>query len=211
MRMACASSMPAMSGILKSATGGTAFLPDQRKGRATCQQERDEPPDIDFEHERREGVIQWIDQKAYGRKGGALRECHPLPRPRRDPWCRQGARPAGRRRQGLVVRHVVLVEVVCNRNVRELNLNPDDRRLVLALKLAQRLKGAPPHPGQHPGGIVLTHDQLDDLVPIEPATVGNGVTRSGRRAETILTKRVRTDAIEPAPLTCGRTFIGAFS
>jgi hypothetical protein len=59
-------------------------------------------------------------------------------------------------------------------NVRELNLNPDDCRLVLALKLAQRLK--PPHPCQHPGGIVLTHDQLDDLVP-EPATIGNGVTR----------------------------------
>jgi error-prone DNA polymerase len=29
--------------------------------------------------------------------------------------------------------------------------------------------GAPRHLGQHPGGFVLTHDRLDDLVPIEPA------------------------------------------
>lgn len=50
-----------------------------------------------------------------------------------------------------------LVEA-CDRNVRELNLNPNDRRLVPALKLAQRLEGAPRHPRQCPGGIVLTHD-----------------------------------------------------
>lgn len=46
---------------------------------------------------------------------------------------------------------------LCDRNVRELNRNPDDRRLVLALKLGQRLEGAPRHARQRAGGIVPTH------------------------------------------------------
>lgn len=64
-------------------------------------------------------------------------------------------------------------ETVGERQVRELGLNPDDRRLTLTLKLAQQLMGAPRHLGQHPGGFVLTHDRLDDLVPIEPATMAD--------------------------------------
>ncbi|WP_189654901.1 hypothetical protein [Paracoccus mutanolyticus] len=53
----------------------------------------------------------------------------------------------------------------------ELNLNPADRRLRLTLELARQLMGAPRHLSQHPGGFVLTHDRLDDLVPIEPAAM----------------------------------------
>lgn len=53
----------------------------------------------------------------------------------------------------------------------ELNLNPEDRRLRLTLDLAARLRGALRHLSQHPGGFVLTHDRLDDLVPVEPAAM----------------------------------------
>ena len=53
----------------------------------------------------------------------------------------------------------------------DLNLNMGDRRLRLALDLARELIGAPRHLSQHPGGFVLTHDRLDELVPIEPAAM----------------------------------------
>jgi len=60
---------------------------------------------------------------------------------------------------------------VTEQQLRDLNLNPEDRRLRLTLELAAQLRGAPRHLSQHPGGFVLTHDRLDDLVPIEPAAM----------------------------------------
>ena len=62
-------------------------------------------------------------------------------------------------------------EGVQPKHAAELNLNLDDRRLRLALELARELIGAPRHLSQHPGGFVLTHDRLDELVPIEPAAM----------------------------------------
>src|ERR1700678_261183 len=62
-------------------------------------------------------------------------------------------------------------EGVEEKHVEALNLNLSDRRLRLALDLARQLMGAPRHLSQHPGGFVLTHDRLDDLVPIEPAAM----------------------------------------
>ena len=41
----------------------------------------------------------------------------------------------------------------------------------LALDIARELIGTPRHLSQHPGGFVLTHDRLDELVPIEPAAM----------------------------------------
>src|SRR3546814_18265140 len=62
-------------------------------------------------------------------------------------------------------------EGVDEKQAAELNLNLGDRRLRLALDLARQLIGTPRHPSQHPGGFVLTHDRLDELVPIEPAAM----------------------------------------
>ncbi len=54
-----------------------------------------------------------------------------------------------------------------------LNFNLADRRLRLTLDLSRALIGFPRHMSQHPGGFVLTEDRLDDLVPIEPASMVN--------------------------------------
>ena len=62
-------------------------------------------------------------------------------------------------------------EGVGEKQVTQLGLNMDDRRLRLALELSRQLIGVPRHLSQHPGGFVLTHDRLDDLVPIEPAAM----------------------------------------
>jgi error-prone DNA polymerase len=136
-------------------------------------QERDEPPDIDvdFEHERREEVIQWI-YKTYTREKAAL--CATVSRYRAKGAIRDVGKVLGLPEDVIKALSSGMwswSEEVSDRNVRELNLNPDDRRLKLTLQLAQQLMGAPRHLGQHPGGFVLTHDRLDDLVPIEPATM----------------------------------------
>ncbi|KAJ32568.1 DNA polymerase-like protein [Agrobacterium tumefaciens] len=93
-------------------------------------------------------------------------------------------------------------EEVCDRNVRELNLNPDDRRLVLTLKLAQQLMGAPRHLGQHPGGFVLTHDRLDDLVPIEPATMKDRQIIEWDKDDVEALKFMKVDILALGMLTC---------
>lgn len=56
-------------------------------------------------------------------------------------------------------------------HLEQLNLNIADRRLRLTLDLARKPIGTPRHMSQHPGGFVLTHDRLDDLVPIEPTAM----------------------------------------
>ena len=119
-----------------------------------------EPPDIDvdFEHERRENVIQWIFD-TYGRDHAAL--CSTVIRYRAKGGaarCRQGARPARGPHQAALVPGLGLEPQRrrARSTPRELNLNLGDRRLRLTLELARELIGAPRHLSQHPGGFVLT-------------------------------------------------------
>ncbi|MGH6841635.1 MAG: error-prone DNA polymerase, partial [Methylocella sp.] len=137
-------------------------------------EERREPPDIDvdFEHERREIVMQWVFD-TYGRDHAAL--CATVIRYRAKGALRDAGKALGLpedltkmlssqvwgwSEQGIEEKHA-----------EELNLNLGDRRLRLALDLARELIGTPRHLSQHPGGFVLTNDRLDELVPIEPAAM----------------------------------------
>ncbi|WP_166039796.1 error-prone DNA polymerase, partial [Sphingosinicella sp. YJ22] len=137
-------------------------------------EERGEPPDIDvdFEHERREEVIQWI-YRTYGTRRAALTAVVTRYRTRgavRDvgkalglPEDMTGALSSqiwGWSEGGVEERHV-----------RDLNFDLGDPRLALTLELSRQLIGTPRHLSQHPGGFVLTEDRLDDLVPIAPATM----------------------------------------
>ncbi|MBR1221462.1 error-prone DNA polymerase [Bradyrhizobium sp. U87765 SZCCT0131] len=137
-------------------------------------EERREPPDIDvdFEHERREEVIQWIYQ-TYGRTRSALAAT--VARYRSRGAVREVGKALGVPEDitGALARLVWgwSEEGVTEAELRELNLNPSDRRLRLTLELARQLIGTPRHLSQHPGGFVLTHDRLDEMVPIEPAAM----------------------------------------
>jgi len=167
-------------------------------------QERDEPPDIDvdFEHERREEVIQWI-YRTYGREKAAL--CATVTRYRARGAIRDVGKALGLPEDVIKALSSGMwswSEEVCDRNVRELNLNPDDRRLVLTLKLAQQLMGAPRHLGQHPGGFVLTHDRLDDLVPIEPATMKDRQIIEWDKDDVEALKFMKVDVLALGMLTC---------
>ncbi|MGU3493962.1 error-prone DNA polymerase [Xanthobacteraceae bacterium A53D] len=137
-------------------------------------EERHEPPDIDvdFEHERREIVMQWIFE-TYGRDHAAL--CSTVIRYRTKGALRDVGKALGLS-EDLIKTLSGQVwgwseDGVQDKHVEGLNLNLADRRLRLALDLARQLMGAPRHLSQHPGGFVLTHDRLDELVPIEPAAM----------------------------------------
>jgi error-prone DNA polymerase len=136
--------------------------------------DRDEPPDIDvdFEHERREEVIQWIYQ-TYGethaaltavvsryRTRGAVREVGKALGLSEDVTSTLSGQVWGWSNDGVAERHVA-----------QLGLDANDPRLALTLELSRQLIGTPRHLSQHPGGFVLTRDRLDNLVPIEPATM----------------------------------------
>lgn len=134
--------------------------------------ERKEPPDIDvdFEHERREEIIQWI-YETYGRHRSALTAV--VTRYRTRGAVAEVGKALGLPRDltkmltGLVWGWSM--DGIPEERIAELNLNADDYRLRLTLDLARQLIGIPRHLSQHPGGFVLTEERLDDLVPIEPA------------------------------------------
>ena len=138
--------------------------------------ERREPPDIDvdFEHEQRERVIQWIFS-TYGRDRAAL--CATVIRYRTRSAVREVGKVLGLTED---VTAVLASQVshwdsdgVTEEMAAELNLNLADRRLRLTLQLSRELTGFPRHLSQHPGGFVLTQNRLDELVPIEPAVMAN--------------------------------------
>ena len=138
--------------------------------------ERREPPDIDvdFEHERREEVIQWI-YDTYGRDRAAL--CATVIRYRGRGAVRDVGKAMGLPED---VTSALAAQIshwgsegLDDDRAAELNLNLEDRRLRLTIDLAKTLIGFPRHLSQHPGGFVLTEDRLDNLVPIEPAAMVN--------------------------------------
>ena len=122
-------------------------------------EERREPPDIDvdFEHERREEVIQWI-YETYGRHRAALTAT--VIRYRARGAVREVGKALGLPEDVTAALASSVWawsdEGVGEDEAAELNLNLDDRRLKLTLDLARQLIGTPRHLSQHPGGFVLT-------------------------------------------------------
>ncbi len=137
---------------------------------------RNEPPDIDvdFEHERREEVIQYIYEK-YGRDRAGLAATVICYRARGA--IREVGKVLGL--SGDVVAALAGIvwgwsnDPIGDRRVREAGLDPADRNLHLALDLAAELIGFPRHLSQHVGGFVITRGKLSALVPIENAAMAN--------------------------------------
>ena len=136
--------------------------------------ERNEPPDIDvdFEHERREEVIQYIYQK-YGRERAALAATVISYRPR------SALRDVGKA-LGLELAEIDRLarsfqwwdgQRIDPERIRAAGFNPDDPRIHLLMQLTTEILGFPRHLSQHVGGFVIARGRLDELVPIENATM----------------------------------------
>ncbi|WDA11790.1 error-prone DNA polymerase [Paracoccus marcusii] len=170
-------------------------------------EERREPPDIDvdFEHERREEVIQWV-YKTYGRSHAALTAV--VIRYRTKGALRDVGKALGLPEDLIRAISGQLwswgEDGITDAQIQELGLNPDDRRLRLTLDLASQLRGAPRHLSQHPGGFVLTHDRLDDLVPIEPAAMVDRQIIEWDKDDIDTLKFMKVDVLALGMLTCMR-------
>ncbi|WNO52433.1 error-prone DNA polymerase [Stakelama saccharophila] len=139
-------------------------------------EDRREPPDIDvdFEHDRREEVIQWI-YDSYGRDHAALTAV--VSRFRTRGAIREVGKVMGLSEDvtAALAKQVWgwSNDAIPDEHVAALNLDKAEPRLALTLELAQRLVGTPRHLSQHPGGFVLTRDPLFELMPIEPAAMAD--------------------------------------
>jgi error-prone DNA polymerase len=139
--------------------------------------ERNEPPDIDvdFEHERREEVIQAVFEK-YGRDRAAMVSeviCY-----RGKSALRETAKAFGLsleqadRLTQMIGPHDPL-DSALTRRLREIGFDAEDRRIKLILKIAGELQGFPRHMSTHVGGFVLSARPLDEVSPVEPAKMPN--------------------------------------
>src|ERR1700722_5590291 len=136
--------------------------------------ERNEPPDIDvdFEHERREEVIQYIYGK-YGRERAALAATVICYRPR------SALRDVGKA-LGLDLAQVDKLargmqwwdgQRIDPERIRACGFDPEDPVIARLIALAAEILGFPRHLSQHVGGFVIARGRLDELVPIENAAM----------------------------------------
>ncbi|MBC7414374.1 MAG: error-prone DNA polymerase, partial [Herminiimonas sp.] len=136
--------------------------------------ERNEPPDIDvdFEHQRREEVMQYIYAK-YGRHRAALTAALITYRPR------SAMKDVGRA-LGIDFEQVNRLSAshqwwdgrqIDPERLRESGFDPDSPVVQKLLWLAQTIIGFPRHLSQHSGGFVIARDSLARLVPIENASM----------------------------------------
>jgi error-prone DNA polymerase len=136
--------------------------------------ERNEPPDIDvdFEHERREEVIQHIF-KTYGRKRAALAAT--VISYRSKSAIRDVGHALGLTDDSLDQLSAIYTRIPSGKSqnaaIRERGLDPDSRELKQLCKLVEELHGFPRHLSQHVGGFVISEHPLHLLVPVENAAM----------------------------------------
>ena len=166
---------------------------------------RNEPPDIDvdFEHERREEVIQYVYEK-YGRDRAGMTGVVTTYRGRsavRDigkalglglDLVDQMARKLDGWNRGTVSRDQML----------ELGLNPDDQSVQNVIGLTQQLLGFPRHLSQHVGGLVMTRGLLCELVPIENATMEGRTVIEWDKNDIDALGILKVDVLALGMLTC---------
>ena len=168
--------------------------------------ERDEPPDIDvdFEHERREEVIQYVYEK-YGRTRTGMTATVICYR------SRGAIRDVGKA-MGLsedVVAHMAAQvwgwsEPIDDQRLKEVGLDPTDRRLRMTLDLIRQVIGFPRHLSQHVGGMVMTRDRLDSVVPIENAAMADRTVIQWDKDDLDALGILKVDILSLGMLTCLR-------
>jgi len=166
--------------------------------------ERGEPPDIDvdFEHERREEVMQYIYEK-YGRHRAALTATVITYR------SRSAIRDVGK------ALGLSLDAIECLNNhgggwhrpvgaelARQEGFDPRNRRLRLILELADTLRRFPRHLSQHTGGFVISRHPLEEIVPIENAAMDDRTVIEWDKDDLQVLGLIKVDVLALGMLTC---------
>lgn len=168
---------------------------------------RNEPPDIDvdFEHERREEVIQYIYKK-YGRERAAIVATVTQERQK------SALRDVGKA-MGLSVDTINQISASVweftpewfeGSRLSEQGLNPADKHLRKVLKLTQQLMGFPRQLGQHTGGFVITQGKLSDLCPVMNARMENRTCIEWNKDDIDALGFLKIDVLALGMLTCIR-------
>jgi error-prone DNA polymerase len=169
--------------------------------------ERREPPDIDvdFEHERREEVIQWIYRR-YGRERAGIAATVISYRPR------SAIRDVGKALGLTEDVTAALANTVWGSwgkgldtsQVRQAGLDPGNPMIGRAIDLAMQLQGFPRHLSQHVGGFVLTRGRLDETVPIGNAAMDDRTFIEWDKDDIDALGIMKVDVLALGMLTCIR-------
>jgi error-prone DNA polymerase len=174
--------------------------------------ERREPPDIDvdFEHERREEVIQYIYAR-YGRDRAGLAATVISYR------ARSAVRDVGKA-MGLSEDTVSALAgmvwgtreggVLPEKHIREAGLDPQDPLIARVVHLSQELMGFPRHLSQHVGGFVLTRGPLIEVVPVGNAAMADRTFIEWDKDDIAALGLLKVDVLALGMLTCIRKAFG---
>ncbi|MDN5780666.1 MAG: error-prone DNA polymerase [Luteimonas sp.] len=168
---------------------------------------RDEPPDIDvdFEHERREEVIQYVYNK-YGRTRAALAAT--VIRYRGKSAVRDVAKAFG-----LPPDQIALLaecygwgngETPMEQRLREAGFDIDNALVARVLAVTDMLRGRPRHLSQHVGGFVISDQPLWQLVPVENAAMDGRTIIQWEKDDLESMGMLKVDCLALGMLTCLR-------
>jgi error-prone DNA polymerase len=169
--------------------------------------ERNEPPDIDvdFEHERREEVIQYIYER-YGRDRAGLAAV--VIRYRSKSALRDVGKVMGLSGDTLDALSRCAWggedSAFAAEQIREAGLDPTERTLRTTLALARELIGFPRHMSQHPGGFVITRERLDSVAPVENAAMAERTIIPWDKDDLDQLGLLKIDVLALGALTCIR-------
>ncbi|MGB0684416.1 MAG: error-prone DNA polymerase [Magnetovibrionaceae bacterium] len=172
---------------------------------------RDEPPDIDvdFEHERREEVIQYVYQK-YGRDRAGMTGTTITYRTKSA--IREVAKAFGLTDDAIVALQQVAWrrswDEVTPEKIAESGLDPRDHTVRLTLELARELMGFPRHLSQHTGGMVITRSPLTEVVPVLNAAMEDRTAIEWNKDDLDALGILKIDILGLGMLSCIRRAFG---
>ncbi len=170
-------------------------------------EERKEPPDIDvdFEHERREDVIQYIYRR-YGRERAAIAAT--VIRYRARSAVRDVARALGLPEDQLAQlsrsTSSWATDAPASERLREYGFDPDSPVMQRLVLLVGQLLGKPRHLSQHVGGFVISEAPLHTLVPVENAAMDERTIIQWDKDDLDVLGLLKVDVLALGMLTCVR-------